>query len=84
MFIQKVLKENIELVKLIAKYLLEVETLTREHIYEIVDTGTLSWWENKKAKDASIKAETKEIEAVEETPKEEVSNEAKKAKENKS
>ncbi len=52
---EKVLKENLDLVKLIAKFLLEVETLTKENIYEIVDTGTLSWWDNKKVKDAAKK-----------------------------
>ena len=59
---KKVLLDNIDLVKLIAKYLLEVETLTREHIYEIVDTGSLDWWEKKKIKDASkpkVKEEVK-------------------------
>lgn len=47
---KKVLTENIDLLKLIAKHLLEVETLTREDIYEIVETGKLSWWEKKQAK----------------------------------
>jgi cell division protease FtsH len=47
-----VLTENIELLKLIAQYLLEVETLTKEDIYEIVDKGSLGWWEKKKAKQA--------------------------------
>jgi cell division protease FtsH len=47
---KRVLTENIDLLKLIAKHLLEVETLTREDIYEIVETGKLSWWEKKQAK----------------------------------
>jgi cell division protease FtsH len=47
-----VLNENIDLLKLIAKYLLEVETLTKEDIYEIVEKGSLGWWEKKKIKQA--------------------------------
>jgi len=47
---KNILTENIDLVKRIAKYLLEVETLTKEDIYEIVDKQTLGWWEKKKAK----------------------------------
>ncbi|MCK5761610.1 MAG: AAA family ATPase, partial [Candidatus Izimaplasma sp.] len=45
-----VLEKHIELLKLIAMYLLEVETLTKEDIYEIVESGKLSWWEKKKLK----------------------------------
>ena len=45
------LTENIDLLKQIGKILLEVETLTREDIVEITDTGTLGWWEKKKAKE---------------------------------
>ena len=52
-----VLKENIELLKSIAQHLLEVETLTKEDIYEIVDTGKLTWWEKKKAKEEAKKLE---------------------------
>ena len=47
---KEVLLANLDLVKLIAKYLLEVETLTKEHIYEIVEKGSLGWWEKKKVK----------------------------------
>jgi cell division protease FtsH len=47
---KKVLTENLELVKLIADFLLKVETLTREDIYEIVETGRLSWWDKKQEK----------------------------------
>lgn len=43
-----VLSENIDLLRLIAEHLLAVETLTKEDIYEIVETGKLSWWEKKK------------------------------------
>jgi cell division protease FtsH len=52
---KRVLLENIDLLKLIAKYLLDVETLTRENIYEIVETGKLSWWEKKQAKLNEVK-----------------------------
>ena len=45
-----VLKENELLVHLIANHLIEIETLTKEDIYELVETGQLSWWEKKKAK----------------------------------
>jgi len=54
---KEVLTKNIDLVKLIAKYLLEVETLTRVDIYEIVEKGSLGWWEKKKVKDAKAKVE---------------------------
>ena len=47
---EKVLKENELLVHLIATHLMEIETLTKEDIYELVETGQLSWWEKKKAK----------------------------------
>ena len=47
---RKVLKENELLVHLIASHLMEVETLTKEDIYELVETGKLEWWEKKKAK----------------------------------
>jgi cell division protease FtsH len=49
----KVLTENLDLLKQIADYLLKVETLTKEDIYEIVETGKLSWWEKKQAKKAA-------------------------------
>ena len=48
---QQVLSENSDLVHLIAKHLMEIETLTKEDIYELVNTGRLEWWEKKKAKD---------------------------------
>ena len=58
-----VLLEHIDLLKLIASHLLAVETLTKEDIYEIVETGSLGWWEKKKVKDAKekIEAEAKSI-----------------------
>ena len=57
---KNILTEHIELVKRIAKYLLEVETLTKEDIYEIVDTNNLGWWEKKKAKQEAEKANKQE------------------------
>jgi len=74
-----VLTTHIELVKLLADFLLKVETLTKEDINEIVETGTLSWWDKKQAKKAQ-EAETlaleeaknekvEEVKEVEEEPK---------------
>ena len=45
------LTKNREVLENIAKYLLEIETLNKQDILEIVESGTLSWWENKKAAD---------------------------------
>ena len=68
-----VLTENLDLVKSIAGFLLKAETLTKEDIDEIVETGNLSWWEKKQAKlaleldQAKAEESTKEeIPAVEE------------------
>lgn len=52
---KKILTEHIDLLKRIAEILLEVETLTREDIVEIVDTGNLEWWEKKKTKEQEEK-----------------------------
>ncbi len=63
---RKVLKENELLVHLIAAHLIEIETLTKEDIYELVETGQLSWWEKKKAKaEAERIAKEKELELQE-------------------
>ena len=51
----QVLTENKELLINIAKHLVDIETLTKEDIYEIVNTGRLEWWEKKKAKDEAKK-----------------------------
>ena len=48
---KQVLTDNSDLVHLIAKHLMEIETLTKEDIYELVNTGRLEWWEKKKAKE---------------------------------
>ncbi len=47
---KKVLKDNRNLLDLIANHLIEVETLTREDIDDLLNTGKLTWWEKKKAK----------------------------------
>ncbi len=79
-----VLQNNLDLVKLIAKYLLEIETLTKEDIYEIVEKGSLGWWEKKKAKKAPLKfdneveiADVKTSKAVKENNAEVVNDKSK-------
>jgi len=48
---KQVLTENKDILILIANHLMEIETLTKEDIYEIVNTKQLGWWEKKKVKD---------------------------------
>jgi len=60
-----VLTENLDLVKLIADFLLKVETLTKEDIEEIVETSELSWWTKKQAKMAKEALEAEKREALE-------------------
>ena len=36
---------------MLADHLCEIETLTKEDIYELAETGKLGWWEKKKAKE---------------------------------
>ncbi|HQN74544.1 MAG TPA: ATP-dependent zinc metalloprotease FtsH [Bacillota bacterium] len=43
---KEVIETNIDLLKIIAHYLLEVETLTKEDIDEIVETNKLSRWDD--------------------------------------
>ena len=63
---KQVLSENKDLVALIANHLMEIETLTKEDIYELVNTGRLDWWERKKAKmEAEKVAKEKEAELQE-------------------
>ncbi len=45
---KKLLVEHRSLLDTITHYLLEVETLNKQDIDEIVATGKLSWWENRK------------------------------------
>ena len=68
---KKVLKENEKLVRLISDTLIERETLTKEEIDELVETGTI--------KDK----EAKEEKAVEEKPKKSVVRKPRKTKEKK-
>ena len=49
---KQVIKDNEDLLKKIAHYLLEVETLTKEDIDEIVSTGKLNRWDNILATDS--------------------------------
>ncbi len=56
---RKLIKENIDLLKTIAKYLLDVETLTKEDIDEIAETGKLSRWDNSLSPDKDAKDEEK-------------------------
>ena len=66
---EELLKEHRQLLDLIALHLVEIETLTREDIKELVETGSLAWWEKKKAKAAAKEADT--IEVKPEEPKSE-------------
>ncbi|MFO7969510.1 MAG: ATP-dependent zinc metalloprotease FtsH [Bacillota bacterium] len=43
---KKLIKDNMDLLKTIAHYLLEVETLTKEDIEEIVETNKLARWDD--------------------------------------
>lgn len=67
---KETLNKHLDLLRLIAEHLLAVETLTKEDIYEIVDTGKLGWWEKKKAKLAKEKLEVvdEEVKPKEVTP----------------
>ena len=66
---EELLKENRQLLDTLAKHLVEIETLTKEDIDELVNTGKLNWWEKKKAKMAEALAteEVKPTEVKEET-----------------
>ncbi len=56
---RKVLKQHMDLLKLIAVTLLDVETLNKEDIHELDETGKLDWLERKKARDAEKKNKLK-------------------------
>jgi cell division protease FtsH len=45
---KQIIQENKDLLDTIAKYLLEIETLNKRDIDEIVATGKISWWEKEK------------------------------------
>ena len=73
----EIIKENRNLLDIIAKHLVEVETLTKEDIDELLNTGKLNWWEKKKAKmaqDAQIDETPVEKVEVKEEPKEDGNN----------
>ena len=61
---KNVLEDNMDLLHLIANQLIEMETLTREDIQELVETGKIEWWEEKKKRDQEEKeaAELKQAE----------------------
>jgi cell division protease FtsH len=46
---KKIISENMLLLDTISNYLLEIETLTKVDIDEILETGRLNWWETQKA-----------------------------------
>ena len=73
---KEIITNNLDLLKLIAKHLIELETLTKEDITELVETGKLGWYEKKKAKEALKKQQ--EAEAMkEEASKEPTTEETK-------
>jgi len=55
---KKVLQDNMDLVELIAQYLIKVETLTKQDIDEIVETGHLTWYEKQEEERAKLKEAT--------------------------
>ena len=71
---KKILEENRSLLDLIAKHLIEVETLTREDIDDLLKTGQLTWWEKKKAKMAKEEQELQERIEQEEKEQQEQEN----------
>ena len=85
---KKCLSENKDVLENIAKYLLEVETLNKQDILEIVDTGNLKWWEDKKLadKEKNLKEEKIQVSDTQEVTVEDIQkavNETMKAKEEK-
>ena len=63
---EETLREYRSLLDLIAQHLVEIETLTREDIEELVDTGRIQWWEKKKAKLAEQNASLNDATITEE------------------
>ena len=66
---EETLKENRSLLDLIAMHLVEIETLTKEDIDELVNAGRLDWWERKKAKMEKAKLEAEALMKAEEEAK---------------
>ena len=54
---KKIISENMTLLDTISNYLLEIETLTKADIDEILESGRLSWWENQKASEATLETQ---------------------------
>jgi len=62
---KKCISENKDVLENIAKYLLEVETLNKQDIVEIVETGSLKWWDDKKKDDEEAKAKSETVQVGE-------------------
>ena len=60
---RRVITENIELLKTIAKYLMKVETLTKTDIDEIEATGHLAWYDKREEERRLAEIAKKEAEA---------------------
>ena len=72
---KSVILENLDLLKRIAYYLLQIETLTKSEIDEINETGIISWYEEKRAKEASEAPKIEEKnEAINETASKDENN----------
>nr|CCH80587.1 ATP-dependent Zn protease [Candidatus Phytoplasma mali] len=54
---KKIITENRDLLDLISKYLLEIETITQKDLEEILNTGIIEWWEKDKLKKNLQKSE---------------------------
>ena len=55
---RKIITENITLLDTIAQYLLDIETLTKADIDEIVKSGKLAWWENQLIEEKKVETES--------------------------
>ena len=81
---KELIEKNIDLLKTIAHYLLEVETLTKEDIDEIVETNKLSRWDNVLASELDKPVEESkkdDNETLDEKAEEEITEETKKDEE---
>jgi cell division protease FtsH len=72
-----IIEKNLDLLKIIAHYLLEVETLTKEDIDEIVETGKLKRW------DDIIENDDKDIVDTDDIKKDEVEDDKEQTKKTK-
>lgn len=80
---KKVLIDNSDILTLVAEHLIEIETLTKEDIYELVNTKQLGWWEKKKAKNEAEKIASEKEQELQEIYKKQLQamEDAKKAQE---